>query len=397
MNAQFEMRQHLGSLESFLEGISGLFSTRRRTLSAVVVALLSFFMFRFLTRTPVQMPSPDLVRIAGFARHFEPMIYYSENGIAHVNEIQETSLAVWDLSETVRYANMTSAPIIVGQLEELSESLRTLSHELTQFFSSVDGDVDNILIVMDWAKRQLASLPPPSQAPLSTALANVHDFLSRTGFLANRKTGDRTSLGTAIASVLGTTTAERHRIQLKRSLNDMLNTFEDAISNELSMTMTLFALFENIDKQFQNLQRTTVREADTQEKMEGELLSGLWARTVGANRSRLKKFEKNKALLHGIREHTKSNRHLVEEHNKKLQILKFSLEGLRRRLVSPLLRDREDSHISMDEQIRGIATIWEDLRTVREAQKTKFMQSVYNSGHRNRDRQVEGGRLGLEA
>jgi hypothetical protein len=37
---------------------------------------------------------------------------------------------------------MTSAPIIVGQLDDLSDSLKTLAIELTKFFANVDGDVD---------------------------------------------------------------------------------------------------------------------------------------------------------------------------------------------------------------------------------------------------------------
>lgn len=51
-------------------------------------------------------------------------------------------MAVWDLGESVRTTNMTSAPIIVNQLDDLAESLKTLSMELTKFFMSVNGDVD---------------------------------------------------------------------------------------------------------------------------------------------------------------------------------------------------------------------------------------------------------------
>lgn len=51
-------------------------------------------------------------------------------------------MAVWDLGETVRYSNMTSAPIIVKELDNLSESMKTLAIELTRFFANVDGDID---------------------------------------------------------------------------------------------------------------------------------------------------------------------------------------------------------------------------------------------------------------
>lgn len=87
-------------------------------------------------------PVPDLVKVAGIARSFEPLIYYSEHGVAQVGDLQATGVAVWDLGESVRSSNLTSAPIIVRELDELSESLKTLAIELTKFFANVDGDVD---------------------------------------------------------------------------------------------------------------------------------------------------------------------------------------------------------------------------------------------------------------
>lgn len=87
-------------------------------------------------------PVPDLVKVAGIARSFEPLIYYSENGVAQVGDLQATGVAVWDLGESVRSSNLTSAPIIVKELDELSDSLKTLAIELTKFFANVDGDVD---------------------------------------------------------------------------------------------------------------------------------------------------------------------------------------------------------------------------------------------------------------
>lgn len=87
-------------------------------------------------------PVPDLVKVAGIARAFEPLIYYSENGAQQVGDLQATGVAVWDLGESVRSSNMTSAPIIVKELDDLSDSLKTLAVELTKFFANVDGDVD---------------------------------------------------------------------------------------------------------------------------------------------------------------------------------------------------------------------------------------------------------------
>jgi hypothetical protein len=59
---------------------------------------------------------------------------------------------VWDLGESVRGSNLTSAAIIVKELDELSDSLKTLAIELTKFFANVDGDIDGYVS---------STLPPP--------------------------------------------------------------------------------------------------------------------------------------------------------------------------------------------------------------------------------------------
>lgn len=109
---------------------------------SVIVGFLSLAMTRALFEPAIMRPSPDLVKVAGIARSFEPLIYYSENGVAQVGDLQETGVAVWDLGESVRHSNMTSAPIIVKELDGLSDSLKTLAIELTKFFANVDGDID---------------------------------------------------------------------------------------------------------------------------------------------------------------------------------------------------------------------------------------------------------------
>lgn len=111
-------------------------------LSFITAAVVLISLLRGLFQPQENMPGPDIVKVAGLARSFEPIIHYSESGVAQIGELQETGVAVWDLGESVRASNMTSAPIIVRELDELSESLKTLAIELTRFFANVDGDVD---------------------------------------------------------------------------------------------------------------------------------------------------------------------------------------------------------------------------------------------------------------
>lgn len=111
-------------------------------LMSLVVGILSFSAMRTLSYSAGLRPVPDLVKVAGVARSFEPLIYYSENGVAQVHDLEATGVAVWDLGESVRLSNLTSAPIIVQELDDLSDTLKSLAVELTKFFANIDGDID---------------------------------------------------------------------------------------------------------------------------------------------------------------------------------------------------------------------------------------------------------------
>jgi len=106
------------------------------------VAFLAISVFSRLITPPAPGPAPDLATVASFARTFEPLIYYSESEVQQMGDLQATGMAVWDLGESVRSANMTSAPLIVNQLDDLSDNLKSLALELTKFFANVNGDVD---------------------------------------------------------------------------------------------------------------------------------------------------------------------------------------------------------------------------------------------------------------
>ncbi|KAL8781273.1 MAG: hypothetical protein Q9194_000468 [Teloschistes cf. exilis] len=325
-------------------------------------------------------PVPDLVKVAGLARSFEPLIVYSENGVKHIGDLQETSVAVWDLGESVRFMNMTSAPIIVQELDNLSENLRTLASELSRFFTHVEGDIDGILIVMDWAQRELSALDSMPTSSASTAFTNIHTLLSKVGILENQSTGLPTSLGKVFTSLFGTTKAQRTQQTLHRTFNEFLGILEESINNELTHSTALFALFESIDRQFINIQRSVVRETDTQDQQQFEFLSSLWVRLMGANASRMRKYEKNKTLLTSVRAKTTLNKSLLVDHNGKLIALKGNLESLRRKLVSPLIRGGSESTVGVEAQIKGLESTYEQLKRVREKQKERSMEVLYGAG-----------------
>ncbi|KAJ5089776.1 hypothetical protein N7532_008460 [Penicillium argentinense] len=417
LRAEVQHREPIAAICGYLRRkFEHITSSKSNTTLSVLVLLISVAFMRALFLPGLPQSIPDLVKLSGFARSFEPLIYYSENGVQQIGTLQETGVAVWDLSESVRGTNMTSAPIIVGQLDELSDSLKSLSLELTRFFANVDSDIDSILIVMDWAKRELETLSaqPPSSLP-TIVFDNVHNMLSRLGALERTAevvdggvsaSTTTTPFGHLVMAVFGQTSAQRTRATLTRTFTEFLSVLEESINSELTHSTALFTLFESIDRQFLNLQRTVVRESDAQERAEGEMLSSLWTRVLGPNAAVVRKYEKNKKLLANVRSRTVANKHLLVDHRGRLLTLKVNLETLRRKLVSPLVR-RNDSVSFMgveggssgagnanagrmlgpveaviDGQIRGLEGTYDYLRSVRERQKAKLMEMVYGAGRR---------------
>ncbi|KFZ14096.1 hypothetical protein V502_06249 [Pseudogymnoascus sp. VKM F-4520 (FW-2644)] len=363
-------------------------------ITTILVGFLSLLALKSIFTPAAPMPVPDLVKVASLAKSFEPLIFYSEHGIQQIADLQATSVAVWDLGESVRSANMTSAPIIVRELDGLSDSLKTLAIELTRFFANVDGDVDGILIVMDWAKRELAALPAAPPSPLSSLATNTHALLSRLHVLESSP-GNPTALGHAALALFGPTPPQRTAAALGRAFREFVGVLEEAIQAELEHAAALFALFEAVDRRFLNVARAVARESDEQERGESEMLASLWTRVLGGNAAGLRKFENNRRLLGSVRERTVRNKRVLVDHNGKLLALRANLEMLRMRLVSPLVRAGEGSTIGVEEQIRGLEGTYEYLRGVREKQKGRLMEVLYGSGG-GRSRIVAGDEDGRE-
>lgn len=220
---------------------------------------------------------------------------------------------------------------------------------------------------------------------LEAVYENMHTYIYRIG-------GSNASK--FFTDLFGRTHHQITRSTLERTFNDFLNVLEDSINTELSYSVALFSLFEAIDRQFLNLQRTVIRETDSQdlgEEVAGSELAELWRRRIGSNKARIAKYEKNKQLLGSIKDKTVQNKLTLVDHNGKLLKLKSNLEILRNRLVSPLVRSNNSSTLSVEEQIRGLDETYEYLKDAREKQKSRFMQRLFGASHRDRAQEIGAG------
>ncbi|KAF9783656.1 hypothetical protein IL306_008502 [Fusarium sp. DS 682] len=349
------------------------------TFTTIVVAFFSISVFKSLLQPAAPRPVGDLVKIAGLARSFEPLIYYSEHAVAQVHDLQATSVAVWDLGESVRTSDMRDAPRIVADLDALSETMKTLAIEMTKFFARVDGDIDGILNVMDWAKMHLNRLKSsPSPSTISSAYDNIHNLLSEAHILEDAS-GSPTALGRLTSHIFGLSNPQREQRMVQLLFTEFLSVLEDSIQAELQHSVTLFALFEAVDHHFLNLARTVVRESSAQEELHADMLSSLWTRLLGTRAAELRKFEQNRLLLRDVREKTVRNKGILVEHNGKLLTLKASLETLRSKLVSPLVRGVNSTTLTLEDQIRGLSDVSDYLGDVRKQQKGKVMETLFGS------------------
>ena len=361
------------AVSSVRKAFEHVFKSKHNMIFYLISTIFVYWLGTALLRAPQNAPAPDLVKVAGLAKSFEPVIYYSENGHAQIEELHATGVAVWDLGESVRSTNMTSGPIIVHQLDDLSDSMKTLAIEMTRFFAGIDADVDSILLVMEWAQRELITITSAPPSTIGGVMSNLQGMLSRTGILKDNQLAQ---------TLFGQTHAQRTKSTLERTFREFLGVLEESIDNELKYSIQLFQLFEAIEKQFLNLQRTVIREQDSQEREETDFLSSLWSSVMGVNQGTLRKFHKNKDLLASVRDRTVYNKHVLVDHNQRLLQLKSSLEILRRKLVSPLVRSQNSSTLTVEEQIHGLDTTYQQLKSSRDAQKRKMLELVYGAGSR---------------
>ena len=366
----------LSALRDAIDSLSKIRVSFAVMFSSIVSALfLTSFLHIFL-QPPPERPMPDLIKVANLASSFEPLLKYSEYGMQQINTIQETGIALWDLGETVRQANLTSAPVMSKDLDGLSETMNKLAEELSRFFSNVNGDIDAIIIVMEWAKRQLALLPTDPPGAIATTFSRFHTLFSRCGILENGE-GEPTVIGTAVADFFGRTPLQHHRFTLQRTFTEFVGVLEESIEGELKYSNNLFMLFDAIDKHFDNLRLTTARATDDEARSETEFFSSLWTKVLGPNAAKLRKYEKNKMVLHNVRAKTLMNKNLLVEHNHRLQALKHNLEALRRVLLSPLVQGSLGSSSSVEEQILSLEGTYKHMKLVRDEQKVRVLDGLF--------------------
>jgi hypothetical protein len=127
------------TISTFASGVHYFTRSRANLITTIATIIVSWVLLQPWTATLI----PDIANVAGMAKQFEPLMYASENVYPRTRELSEASIAVQDLGESVRATNMSASAVIIGQLDDLGDSLKMLSDMLGGFFRDVDGDIDS--------------------------------------------------------------------------------------------------------------------------------------------------------------------------------------------------------------------------------------------------------------
>ncbi|KAI0571467.1 hypothetical protein A1F96_09801 [Pyrenophora tritici-repentis] len=334
--AKFRTAPIEDTISRFASGLHIFTRSRANVIFTVGLVILSWLLLQPWTASLI----PDVANVANMAKQFEPLLYASENVIPRSRELADGSIAVQDLGESVRATNMSASSVIIDQLDDLGDSLKILSEKITSFFTNVDGDMDSILITMEWAKRELQGIQGPKIGMIDTVMGNIHGGLGKIGLL-ERKDGSPTAVGRVVNDVLGHTTQQRSKATLQRTFDYLLSTLEENIANELARADTLFQLFESVDRQFHNLHRSVAKEEDSLANRKDEFLAEL------------------------------------KGHIQIIMSVKDQLDKARKNLISPLIRRAQSNSFGLEQQLNDLTGTYGFLKGVRDGQKKKVLLQLW--------------------
>ncbi|KAF1957055.1 hypothetical protein CC80DRAFT_53854 [Byssothecium circinans] len=361
------------TISSFAGGVHMFTRSKLNVIAAILFLLFSWVLVQPWSTSLI----PDVANVANMAKQFEPLMYASENVIPRSRELAEASIAVQDLGESVRATNMSASTVIIDQLDDLGESLKMLSEKITSFFTNVDGDMDSILITMEWARRELQSIQGPKIGMLDRAIGNIHGGLSRIGLLET-SAGEPTTIGNIVNDVLGHTTQQRSKATLQRTFDYLLTTLEENIASELTRADILFQLFESVDRQFHNLHRSVAKEEDSLATRKDEFLASMWRNTIN-NKMKIKKYEKNLKLLKDVRASTLANKSDLKSNIQIIHSVKDQLDKARKNLISPLIRRAQSNSFGLEQQLNDLTGTYGFLKELRDTQKHKVRHQLWAS------------------
>ena len=262
----------------------------------------------------------DFPRLINLQASFEDILENSAGGNSMALDLKNSEAAVRDLSMLVRVSKLVNRDELSERLDDFVQTAKQASRGLTRFGSKVNGVVDSLLAMDEFAIRSLEGVQLPDPHPITSAvsrivLAPLHLIISR-----DPQKTESSILKTFLqASATMDTSIQRLILEAELVLRDL-----DDLENRLS-----------------TIQEMASREDSVIQEKHQEVLAELWS-FLGGNRRKLANFSSHRSLLANIATYRSRALAHVSASLIRLQQMQSDLEDLRDRVAQPvMLRDAQ--------------------------------------------------------
>ncbi|KZP23891.1 hypothetical protein FIBSPDRAFT_858065 [Athelia psychrophila] len=272
---------------------------------------------------------------------FEQLLDTTAGGSALAHSIKKAEMATTDLSTLVRVSNLRSRELIADMLSEFVVDARTTGRGLQRLSAKVNGAVDGILAMNDYALHTIEGAAARSPSRIGVVLSLI-PFVDLSGSAATQELVTKTF----------TKAMDYHAGSLARLV----------IEAQASL-----ANLDALEQRLNTLSEVVVRENATLSAAQSELLSELWT-MLGGNRDKLRGQDNHFLLLKGLGDYRSRALAHVESALMTLQAMSEDMEDMRERVAAPEL---VGSRVPVEVHIRSIRSGLERLMDGRVKAKAK--------------------------
>ncbi|KAI0833648.1 hypothetical protein BC628DRAFT_1308328 [Trametes gibbosa] len=286
---------------------------------------------------------PKLVNIQ--TSNFEQLLDGSVGGSGLSLEIKKAEMASKDLITLVKYSQLKSKGLLAEALFDFVEDAKLTGQGLQKLTSKVNGAVDKIMAINDYALRAIDSA---QTKPQSLALQILWPFASP---------------------------APRTQAAVVEAFRRSMDVHADEMRRLVLELEVSEANLDRLDTHLLMLHDLCTRENLALGADRDDLLAQLWTR-LGGNRGRLRGMDYNLALLRDLGEYRKRAAAHVAAAKQTLLAMSEDMEDLRERVAAPeIVGDSIPIEVHMQSIQSGLERLKEDRIRAR-ARENQLMNKI---------------------
>lgn len=232
--------------------------------------------------------------------------------------MKRSEFSINNLKYIVQYSTLPSRNELVHEFEGFIETARQASQGLTRYNARINRAVDSVIVTNVWTLHTLEDIASKSEDQ-----GAISRFVSNLNILA------------PFQPIQALTPDALYR-QYVRHTDDI----EEQLSATIFEAQGLLALLDKLDDHLNNVAKLATRDGMASQANKDELLALLWTK-LGANKTSVKKMEKNLALLKDVSNQRNMAWAHVASTMVKLQEIAANLEDLKKRIETPEIAGKD--------------------------------------------------------